>query len=419
MSGAAQRDGRLLPRLRHVDAFPVEHEGQRVVALRDPAGYSDAVVLLPGPLLEIVSLLDGEHTLVDVQSVVMARHNRLVTAAEIEGVIAGLDEQGFLDTPRFAERRAAVEAAFRAAPHRPAAHAGGAYGGDADELRRTMDGFFTAPAGPGAITPGTPGRPVAAVIAPHIDFHRGGAAYAWAYRDLAERCDADLFVIFGTSHAGLSHPFALTRKDYETPLGAAVTDREFVDALARRARHDCFAAEAAHRTEHSIEFQAVFLRYLFGARRPFTIVPVLASFAHEAMARGRRPEDDPRVRAFLDAVVETAAARRRRVAYVAGADLAHVGPRFGDPEPVSPFALARIEREDRAMLDAVTAGDRCAFFESVAADGDRRRICGFSPIYALLRCMDGGAGAGVLRHYGQWPDPQAVVTHASVVFHAK
>jgi AmmeMemoRadiSam system protein B len=277
-----------------------------------------------------------------------------------------------------------------------------------------MDGYFAAPAGPGPINRRARGTGVRGVIAPHIDFHRGGPAYAWAYRDLAERCDADLFIIFGTCHAGLAEPFALTRKDYETPLGAAVTDRDFVDALAAHARHDCFASELGHRGEHSIEFQAVFLRYLFGGRRDFTIVPILASFAHEAMARGRKPEQDRRVVAFLDAVAETAAATKRRVAFVAGADLAHVGPRFGDREPVSPDELARIEREDRAMLEPVAKRDAASFFASIEADNDRRRICGFSPIYALLRCLPSGSGA--VRHYGQWPDPEAVVTHASVVF---
>jgi AmmeMemoRadiSam system protein B len=289
-----------------------------------------------------------------------------------------------------------------------------------------MDGFFTAPNGPGPIN-GT-GRaartghapvghvdvPVRAIIAPHIDYHRGGPAYAWAYRDLAERCDADLFVIFGTCHAGLREPFALTRKPYETPLGAAPADHDFIEALVRRAHHDCFASEIGHRGEHSIEFQAVFLRYLFGARRDFTIVPVLASFAHEALARGGRPQDDPCVTAFLDAVAETAAAQHRRVAFVAGADLAHVGPQFGDPRPVSPEEMTRIEREDRAMLEAVTAGDAEAFFASIEADGDRRRICGFSPIYAMLHCLPGVRGT--VKHYGYWPDPQAVVSYASVVF---
>jgi hypothetical protein len=277
-----------------------------------------------------------------------------------------------------------------------------------------IDAFFTAADGPGPIGPPTAAAPVRGLIAPHIDYHRGGPAYAWGYRDLAERCDADLFVIFGTCHAGMRDPFALTRKDYDTPLGPATVDRDFLDALARRAGQECFGCELSHRSEHSIEFQAVFLRYLFGNRRDFRIVPVLASFAHEALARGHRPEDDARVPRFLDALRDTVAASGRRVAFIAGADLAHVGPRFGDPDPVSPDELVRIEREDRSMLRAVQAGSAREFFDAVAGDGDRRRICGLSPIYALLRALPGAAGT--LRRYGQWPDPQAVVTFASMVF---
>ena len=270
---------------------------------------------------------------------------------------------------------------------------------------------------PGPIEwPTTPAGQITGVIAPHIDFHRGGPAYAWAYRRLAERCEADLFVIFGTCHAGMSDPFALTRKDYATPFGAAAVDREFIDALAKRAGGDCFASELAHRGEHSIEFQAVFLKYLYETRGDFTIVPILASFAHEALARGKGPEDDPRVPRFLEAVVETIAASGRRVVVVAGADLAHMGPRFGDPAPISADELTRIESEDREMLGAVESGDARAFFDAIARDGDRRRICGFSPIYATLRVL--GRPRGDLLRYGQWPDPEGVVTFASMTFEA-
>jgi len=402
-------------RLRPVEAFPVEHEGRQCMALRDPAGYTDAIVLLHGALLEIVSLFDGEHTVADIQAAVMRRHGQLVERRQIEEIAEALDQQGFLDSPAFAERRAGIDSRFLASPTRTATHAGTAYATDAGELRAMVDAFFTPPAGPGPIDPhGAVGPEVRAVIAPHIDFHRGGSAYAWAYRDLAERSHADVFVIFGTCHAGMAHPFALTRKDYASPLGDVQVDRDFVEALARRARQDCFGSELAHRVEHSIELQAVFLRYLYAHRRDIRIVPVLASFAHEAMLGGKRPDDDPRVPGFLEALAETIAASGRRVALVAGADLAHVGPRFGDPEPVSTPELARIEREDGAMLESVAAGDAQAFFESVARDGDRRRICGYSPIYALLRSLGGVTGS--VKRYGQWPDPSGVVSFASVVF---
>jgi hypothetical protein len=411
------------PRLRAIEAVPIQHEGEQYVALRDPAGYTPSVVMLPPPLLELVALFDGEHSIVDIQAEIMKRHGELVTREHIEKLIAALDEHGFLETPAFTARRDSLDRAFLDAPSRPASHAGGAYADDPAALRAAMDGFFTSPDGPGAIgASGGPGAigasngapAVRGLVAPHIDFHRGGPAYAWAYRDLAERGEADLFVIFGTCHAGMRDPFALTRKDYDTPLGPARVDRDFVEALAGRARQDCFASELAHRNEHSIEFQAVFLQYLYAGRRDVSVVPVLTSFVHEALARGRHPEDDPRVRGFLDALAETVAASGRRVAFIAGADLAHMGTRFGDPEPVSAVELERIGREDRAMLESVEAGDADGFFESVRRDNDRRRICGLSPIYTLLRVL--GGARGTLRRYGQWPDPEGVVTFASLVY---
>jgi len=400
------------PRLRAVEAFPVEQEGQRYVALRDPAGYVAEVIMLPVDLVEVLALFDGEHPISAIQAELLQRHGEQVARASLEQLIGELDAHGFLESPAFARRRAAIDDAFLGAPRRPASHAGGAYPDDPAELRSRMDGFFTSPQGPGAVGD-FQGGGVSGLIAPHIDFHRGGPAYAWAYRDLAERCDADLFVIFGTCHAGMADPFALTRKDYDTPLGPARVDREVVEALAARAGQDCFGSELAHRNEHSIEFQAVFLSYLYAGRRDIRIVPVLTSFAHEALARGQRPDDDPRVGRFLDALADLAGSGRR-VAFIAGADLAHVGPRFGDPQPVSPAELGTIDREDREMLRAVQAGDPEGFFESVRADGDRRRICGLSPIYTLLRVRAGAKG--LLRQYGQWPDPQGVVSFASVVF---
>lgn len=402
------------PRLRRIEAFPVDHEGQRYLALRDPAGYTESVVMLPMALLEVVSLFDGEHDIADIQAAIMRHRGELVESAQIRELAAALDAHGFLEGPAFDARRARVDGEFLGLARRPASHAGGAYPDAPGALRTMMDAFFAPPAGPGAIGGDGAGPRVTALVAPHIDFHRGGPAYAWGYREIAERCDADLFVIFGTCHAGMADAFALTRKDYDTPLGPAPVDRDFVESLAARSGQDCFASELAHRAEHSIEFQAVFLRYLFAGRRDITVVPVLASFVHEALLHGKRPEDDPRVARFLAALQDTVATCGRRVAFVAGADLAHVGPRFGDPDPISPDALARLGVDDRATLETVAAGDADAFFDDSARDGDRRRICGLSPIWMLLRANAGRPG--VVRQYGQWPDPQAVVTFASVVF---
>jgi AmmeMemoRadiSam system protein B len=229
-----------------------------------------------------------------------------------------------------------------------------------------------------------------------------------------ERSDADLYVVLGTCHAGMADPFAVTLKPYDTPLGPVPVDREFYDALSRRAGQDLLASEPAHRAEHSIEFQAVMLQHIVGRRRPFAILPVLASYLHESLLSGGDPEADPRVPRFVDALRETMAASSRRVCLVAGVDLAHVGPRFGDPKRNTATSLARVERDDRAMLESVVEVDARGFYGGVAADHDARRICGLSPIYTLLRLLPEARGR--LLRYTQWPDPQGAVTFCAVTF---
>ena len=410
------------PRLRALEAFPVEQGGQRCVALRDPAGFTDQIAVLPPALLDLVSLFDGTHSVEEIRGILERRHGKAPTLDEIADVVQRFDAAGFLDSARFRKRRRALEDAFRQSPVRPAAHAGGAYAGEAEALQAQIDGFFSASDGPGVGGGDRIIYPVAspsaaaprAVIAPHIDFHRGGSTYAWAYREILERSDADLYVVLGTCHAGMPDPFAVTLKPYDTPLGPVPVDRDFYDALNRRAGQDLLASEPAHRAEHSIEFQAVMLQHIVGRRRPFAILPVLASYLHEVLVTGGDPEADPRVPRFVDALRETMAASSRRVCLVAGVDLAHVGPRFGDREPNTEASLARVEREDRAMLESVVGVDAGGFYAGIAADHDARRICGLSPIYTLLRLLPDAPGR--LVRYTQWADPQGAVTFCAVTF---
>lgn len=330
------------------------------------------------------------------------------------------DRAGFLDSERFAARRLALEDEFRRSPVRAASHAGAAYAGEPAELTAQIDAFFTGPDGPDhpestpAAARASRSSGLNALIAPHIDFHRGGSTYGWAYKEILDRSDADLYVILGTCHAGMADPFSVTLKPYDTPLGAVPVDREFYEGLAGRAGQDLLASEPAHRREHSIEFQTVMLQRLLGRRRPFMILPVLASYLHEAIWRRGRPEADARVPRFVDALRDTIASSSRRVCLIAGVDLAHVGPRFGDAAPNTADSLAAVEAADRRMLEPVVAADAGGFFASVAADGDARRICGLSPIYTLLRLLPGSSGR--LLRYTQWPDPEGAVTFCAVSY---
>lgn len=114
------------------------------------------------------------------------------------------------------------------------------------------------------------------------------------------------------------------------PLGPVTTDRAFVNALQANCGHDLFADEMLHRTEHSLEFQMLFLKYSLADRQDFTVVPILVSSFHHMIMTWTPPTETPRVTDFLAALRKTIADDGRAVYVVAGVDFAHVGRKFGD-----------------------------------------------------------------------------------------
>jgi hypothetical protein len=403
------------PKLRPVEAFPTEANGRKVLCLRDPTHYAEAVLFVPPEAVEILRHFDGKHSILDIQAAYVRHHGHLLFREEVEALIAALDHHYFLEGDRFTEHQQRLEEEFRQAVTRPAFLAGRSYPPDGSELGQMLEEMLQHPEGP-AGTSDPAKDPVHALIAPHIDFMRGSVGYAWAYGGLDQRTDAELFVIFGTAHGGTSRPFALCAKDFETPLGPVRTDRALIEELKRRCLDLLAVDDIAHRAEHSIEFQVIFLQQLLGAKRPFRILPILCGSFHEWVLAGKLPSDDPGVRSVLEALRELITGREKPVCLVAGADLAHVGARFGDPGPITPDLLRWIEGQDRQMLELVAAADPEGFFRFVSREKDRRRICGLPPVYTLLHLMTGRTGQ--LLHYGQAPDPQGVVTFCSMAFPA-
>ncbi|MGH7406691.1 MAG: AmmeMemoRadiSam system protein B, partial [Candidatus Methylomirabilales bacterium] len=206
------------PRLRPIDAFPTQVDGKPVLCLRDPQGLTDRVLFLPLAAAEILQHLDGANSILDIQAAWVRRHGDLLFREPVERLLALLDEHLLLENARFNAAQEAAERGFATAPLRPAFHAGRSYDADPARLRATLDAFFTAPEGPGP--PGPPqGTGLQAVLAPHIDFARGGPTYAWAYRAVLEAADADSFIVLGTAHSALGGRFSPSLKDFATPFG--------------------------------------------------------------------------------------------------------------------------------------------------------------------------------------------------------
>jgi AmmeMemoRadiSam system protein B len=406
------------PKLRPIEAFPVEVENRKLIYIRDPLNYAKDPLLLPYPTFFIISHFDGRHSLVDIQDAFARQFGEILFSDKIREIAEQLDEHYYLDSERFARLQQELREAFRRAPLREMAHADTCYSSQAKEFSSQVTAFFTGAQGPGLPSADGQQHPlIRGIIAPHIDLRVGGPCYAWAYKGLAERCEADLFILLGTSHYGLGNLFVSTTKDYNTPLGPVKTDQEFVAALQEAYSGDLFADEILHRTEHSLEFQTLFLQYMFGGKRDFTVVPILVSSFHEMVRSKTPPAQDPRVAAFLSALRETTARSQRKVCLVAGVDFAHVGQKFGDQGPLTQEFLDWVEAEDRRLIQALEKVDHEDFFGEIAKDGDRRRICGFSPMYTFLHLVD--AKEGKLLQYDRSLEPatQSSVSFASLAFY--
>ena len=404
------------PKLRPIDAVAIR-DGDRVyVQLYDPSRLSDKVLILPQELMFVLALLDGAHTVRDIQAALMRRFGELVSAEKIQEIVEHLDAALLLDGERFRAHLREAEQAFRDSPVRPPSSAGSAYPANPRKLAAELDGYFTTDGGPGRPSPGSGDGALVGLVAPHIDFQRGGPSYAHAYKALAEECSADLFMIFGTAHFSQGAPYILTTKSFQTPLGTLNADRGLVEALAKRCGRDLFAEELVHKNEHSIELQVVFLQHVLGGRA-IEIVPVLCGSMAEQIGEADSPREVAEISDFLDALRDVVAESGRKACAIAGADLSHVGSQFGDEFPLSPQVMRDVERADRRMLSHVERLDADAFFADVHSDGNARHVCGAPPIYALLATT--AARRARLLDYRQATDYdlQRAVTFAGLAFY--
>lgn len=403
-----------LPAIRNLDIFAVQHEGQRYVCLRDPEGFVEEQLLLTPRAFFIAAQLDGEKTLLDVQyAYALQFGGEVIFSDEIRQTVDSLDQYGFLQTERFESIRKQAEERFTKMPVRPAYLAGKSYPQQPAQLRLFLEEMFMRNGGPAElpITTVVKGDPVRCLIAPHIDFHRGGHSYAHAYLSLSKQRRPEIAFIFGVAHAGPPVPFILTRKNFETPFGLVETDQKILDELEAVCGFDPYSNEILHRTEHSIEFQVVMLSYLYGTG--VKIVPILCgSFSDDT----RNPEAHQEIPSFLSTCRKIIDSSPASISVISGADLAHVGKRFGDPFDIDRDVIAKVELRDKEDLQFVLERDPEGFYGSVIKDSNERRVCGINAIYSALSVCS-TLKQGELLHYDYAHDPMGgIVSFAGILF---
>ena len=412
MSTGTAKDPKQYPILRNLQFSPIKEGEEQYVVLWDPSGLSKEKLVLPLNYFFIIQHFDGDHSLQEIGALYLKRFGEFLLPAKVEQLVVDLEAKLFLEGDVTEEAKEQARAAYRQAAVRPAAFAGKSYEADRAQLKKQIDGFFSSKEGPDFKPSANKGKPIKGLVVPTYELKQAGPIYAWAYKELQEAQQADVLVIIGTAHAGLEQPFALTDKDFETPLGVVPVDRAIVDRL-KALVPEYFSEDVAHLSEHAIEFQLPFVQTNTGATTSVTIVPVLSSFSAMSL-------NDPSVRAsvdrFLAALREAISASGKTVCVVAAGELAHLGMRYGDKVPPTDFSFHRTMQYDLEMLKYVEDLKPEEFMGYIQKEKDQRRISGFSPIYCLLRLIQADKGQVLRYDRGITDQYNSTVTYASMSF---
>ena len=437
--------------LRPLEAYPVDHpSGQKLLALYDPSGIAPGVVTLPPFGAAVIDLCDGDRTRAEICAEFAARYRRPLPPESLETLLTKLDDALLLDSTNFRLHCAKIFAEFASQAERPPQAAGTRYPSDPVELHKLLSAAFAPPNGPGLEARDAAGAPKAAdaapaappatpraLLIPTVELESGGPAYAWAFRSLLNAAKLpSLIILFGCDHSAHDPVLTFTRKNYRTPLGTLTTDVALIDAVLTDAAgvstelaELLVRDEFHHRAEHSLEYAALWLSFVIAERKRRgieepapTVVPILVGSLHElaSLPPGKETADHnthliDHTLPLIQQRVGERVARGDTVLWLGAGDLAHVGPRFGDPQPLSEDDRDSLERRDQATLKPVLAGDAPSFLAEIRRERDRRRILGLGTIYTLVRAAC--ATSGQLRCYAQSSvGPGSYISTAAIVY---
>lgn len=403
---------RTTPVLRNLQYSPIKEQDEQYVVLWDPSGLTHEKLVLPLNYFFVVQHLDGQHTLDEIAALYLKRFGEFLLPDKLRRLVADLEAKLFLEGPAVEAAKELRRDTFRQAPVRRAAFAGRSYEREGFKLRRQIESFYQSKEGPEQKPSSNKGKRIRGLVTPAYDVNQAGPIYAWAYKELNEAESPDLFVLLAPCHAGMDSLFALTDKDFDTPLGAIPTNKPILDYL-RRHGGEFFADDVAHEQEHALEFQLPFLVDAVGKQKASTIVPILCGFSAQDL------EEQP-VRTSIDRLVDLLQRAFADVGaqpcFIASADLAHIGMRYGDTAPPTDFSFHRCMQQDLAMLKFVEDLKPEEFASFIQKEGDNRRITGFSSIYSLLRLITAEAGQVLRYDRGITDQYNSTVTYASMVF---
>ena len=412
----SNKDHLNFPLLRNLQYSPLKQGEEQYIVLWDPSGLSSEKLVIPLNYFYMFQFFDGEHSLEQVGAEYLKKYGEFMMPDRLVRLVSDLDEKLFLEGERYEQARAAALTAYRSHPVREAVFAGKSYDADLETLKKQMAGFFESKEGPEQTPSDNKGKKIKAIVAPTFEPKEAGPIYAWAYKELKEAVTPDVYVILGVCHSGLERGIAITDRDFTTPLGVVPVHKPIIEYIRKNSGEEFFEEDIKHQYEHSIEFQLPFLQHTIGDQKPPSIVPVLCSFPPSVLANPEEKSLFDHIDKFLSLLKEAIAASGQDVCIIAGANLAHIGLRYGDQKPPTDFSFHRCMQADLEMLKKVEELKPEEFAQYILAEDDKRHILGFSAIFLLLKLIDSEKGEVLRYDRGITDQFNSTVTYASMAF---
>lgn len=435
------------PKLRNIRGVPVPVQGPdgkqvTMLGLADAQQISAKMVVTHPAFQGVLPLMDGSRTLDQIVTEVGKGLQRPM----LEQLVAQLDDAGLIMGPNYEALAQKMREDFDANDTLPpgstaqmadmlVAQALGEEPSDEQKqemgpqkLSEQLDKWIDE-ALKDSQTPSLETLPEA-IIAPHLDYPRGWMNYANSYGRLRVVDRPDRVIILGTNHFGMSTGVCACDKGYETPLGVCPLDTEFFDALksalGEEQAQKMLANRFDHENEHSIELQIPWIQHVFGKDDAGNYPKVFGALVHDPTVNNGESYDgnglsiDP----FVEALKEALANIDGKTLIVSSADLSHVGPAFGDKQPLAGEEEAAVQfrsqvaSHDQEMLKLISEGKIEDLIGNMAWQQNRTRWCSIGNISVMMRAVN-PSKIDIL-NYAATMDPQgtAFVSSASVALHA-
>ncbi len=432
------------PKLRRVRAFPMPMQNQQgqqmqMLGLADAQQISSRVVVTQPAVTLVLPHLTGERGIEEIVSTV----GKGLTVEFLQQFVAQLDDSGLLEGPTFDAMYEQMKADFDKAETLPPGVTAqfadmlvmAEKGQDAsdedkealgpDKLRAQMDQWIDA-ALKDADNPSFDALP-AAIVAPHIDYPRGWHNYAHVYGRLRVVDRPDRVVILGTNHFGFSTGVCGVDKSLETPIGTSPLDTALLEKVKEKLGADGAAKLLAnkydHEREHSIELHLPWIQHCLGSKDDGSHVPVFAALVHDPAVNSGESYDGNGLafEPFVEALKAALAELGGKTLVISSADLSHVGPAFGDQQPMAgdteeaQSARDRVSSHDREMLTHVLENRPDDLVSAMAWQQNPTRWCSVGNLAATLKVVEPGE-VKLLNYMGAMDQQgMALVSHAAMV----